>query len=49
MRSGVCPKCSATAVHAVDTYICTRCGYFEHYVADPEKLSEVANTWGQVT
>jgi hypothetical protein len=19
----------------VDTYICVRCGYFEHYVADP--------------
>ena len=74
MRSGLRPKCSATAVHAargnfswgaeqgvrivtspfvrgtpVDTYICTRCGYFEHYIADPGKLSEVANTWGQVT
>jgi predicted nucleic-acid-binding Zn-ribbon protein len=32
----------------VDTYVCVRCGYFEHYVADPGKLSEVAEQWGRV-
>jgi hypothetical protein len=44
MRSGVCPKCSATAVHAAR-------GNFSWGVriADPGKRSEVANTWGQVT
>ena len=33
----------------VDTYVCVNCGYFEHYVADPEKLAEVAQTWAPVT
>jgi hypothetical protein len=32
----------------VDTYICVRCGYFEHYVADADKLGEVAERWGRV-
>ncbi len=32
----------------VDTFICTRGEYFEHYIADPAKLAEVANTWGRV-
>ena len=32
----------------VDTYICTDCGYFEHYVADPGKLSEVADQWERI-
>jgi hypothetical protein len=32
----------------VDTYICARGGYFEHYVADPGKLTEVAQTWSQI-
>jgi hypothetical protein len=31
-----------------DTYICARCGYFEHYVADPGKLTEIAQTWSQI-
>jgi len=33
----------------VDTYICASCGYFEHYVADPGKLAEVADVWPRVT
>jgi hypothetical protein len=33
----------------LDTYICTLCGYFEHYVADPGKLAEVSQTWARVT
>ncbi len=33
----------------VDCYICTRCGYFEQYVAaDARKMSEIANTWEKV-
>ena len=32
-----------------DCYICTRCGYFEQYVAaDAEKMSEIANNWEKV-
>jgi predicted nucleic-acid-binding Zn-ribbon protein len=33
----------------VDTFICADCGYFEHYVADSEKLSEVAQAWPRIT
>jgi len=29
----------------MNTYVCTACGYFEHYVADPGKLAEVAQLW----
>jgi hypothetical protein len=33
----------------VDCYICTRCGYFEQYVAaDAQKMSEITNTWEKV-
>jgi ribosomal protein S27AE len=32
----------------VDHYLCTSCGYFEAYVADPEKLSAVAQSWTKV-
>ena len=32
----------------LDTYICASCGYLEHYVPDPQKLAEVAQTWGRV-
>ena len=33
----------------VDCYICTRCGYFEQYVAaDAEKMAEVTNNWEKV-
>jgi hypothetical protein len=33
----------------VDTYICARCGYFEHHLADPGKLAEVASSWAHIT
>ena len=33
----------------VDCYICTRCGYFEQYVAaDAQKMSEITNDWEKV-
>ena len=31
-----------------DCYICTRCGYFEQYVADAQKMAEITNTWEKV-
>ena len=30
------------------SYICVTCGYFENYIADPGKLSEVAQSWQKV-
>jgi hypothetical protein len=32
----------------VGTCICAGCGCFEHYVADPDKLGEVAGSWGRI-
>jgi hypothetical protein len=49
-RSGAYLR-TAMVVHpsSVHTYICTACGYFEHYVADPGKLAEVAQSWPAVS
>ena len=33
----------------VDTYLCTSCGFWERYVADPEKLAQVAQKWPKVS
>ena len=30
------------------SYICTTCGYFENYIADKNKLAEVAENWQKV-
>lgn len=30
------------------SFICASCGYFENYVADRDKLAEVAKTWEKV-
>lgn len=27
------------------SYVCVSCGYFENYIVDPGKLSEVAKNW----
>lgn len=32
-----------------DLYVCAACGYFEHYVADPAKLSAAAAKWPSVS
>jgi predicted nucleic-acid-binding Zn-ribbon protein len=29
-------------------YVCTSCGYFETYINDEEKLSEIAKQWNKV-
>lgn len=36
-------------VREFDMYICTACGYFEQYVADPGKLAAVAQKWPPVS
>jgi len=33
----------------VQSYLCTTCGYYENYVADPKRLAEVAQKWPAVT
>jgi predicted RNA-binding Zn-ribbon protein involved in translation (DUF1610 family) len=38
-----------TSPTATVAYICTACGYFENYIADPKKLSEVAGKWTAVS
>jgi predicted nucleic-acid-binding Zn-ribbon protein len=32
----------------LDTFVCTSCGYFESYIAEPAKLEAVAKTWQKV-
>ena len=36
---------SLTSMAALDNYVCADCGLVEHYVADPEKLKEIAKKW----
>ncbi len=37
-----------TSPSPVESLICTRCGYFENYVVDERKMSEVTKTWEKV-
>ena len=37
------------SVRQFDTYLCTACGYFEHYVTDPVKLADIAANWPSVS
>jgi hypothetical protein len=37
-----------TSPSAVESLICTRCGYFENYVVDERKMAEIVNTWEKV-
>ncbi len=32
----------------IDVYLCTYCGYYEQYLAEPEALSFAATYWGPV-
>jgi hypothetical protein len=34
-----------TSASHVENLICTRCGYFETYVVDEQKMAEITNTW----
>ena len=36
---------SLTSMAALDNYVCTDCGYLERYVADEDKLKEIAKKW----
>jgi len=37
-----------TAASPCEHLICTRCGYFESYVVDERKMSEITKTWEKV-
>jgi len=39
---------SLTSMAALDNYVCTDCGLVESYVADEEKLKEIAKKWKPV-
>ena len=39
---------SLTSMAALDNYVCTECGLVERYVADAEKLKEIAKKWKPV-
>lgn len=32
----------------VDTYVCTRCGYYENYIRDGKKLIYIAEHWEHI-
>ncbi|MFL6336676.1 MAG: hypothetical protein ACJ754_25525 [Pyrinomonadaceae bacterium] len=34
-----------TSASPVEHLICTRCGYFESYVVDERKMSEITKAW----
>jgi len=36
---------SLTSMASLDNYVCTDCGLVESYVADEEKLEEIARKW----
>ena len=39
---------SLTSIAALDNYICKACGYVESYIADADKLEEIADKWEPV-
>jgi len=49
--SGVCfvRTGGATMASAATSYVCSRCGYFENYIADANKLTSVAKAWQKVS
>ena len=39
---------SLTSIAALDNYVCIQCGYVESYVAETERLAEIAKKWTKV-
>ena len=37
-----------TAPSSTTSYICSTCGYFENYITDKSKLSEVSKNWKKI-
>ena len=37
-----------TSTSKVENYICSRCGYFESYVMDENKMAEITRTWEKI-
>ncbi len=37
-----------TRASPVESFICTRCGYYENYVVDEPKMAEVTSAWKKV-
>ena len=40
---------SLTSMAPLDNYVCTACGYVEHYIADSRKLKEIEKKWTRAT
>ena len=38
----------ATRASEAEHYICTRCGFFEIYVVDEQKMAEVTSAWEKI-
>jgi predicted nucleic-acid-binding Zn-ribbon protein len=38
---------SLTSLAALDNYVCADCGLVEHYVADGDKLKQIAKKWNR--
>ena len=36
---------SLASIAALDNYVCKACGFLERYVADEDKLEEIAKKW----
>jgi predicted nucleic-acid-binding Zn-ribbon protein len=36
---------SITSIAALDNYVCIDCGYLERYIAESDKLEEIAKKW----
>ena len=39
---------SITSIASLNNYVCSECGYLESYVADEDKLIEIAKKWRNV-
>ena len=39
---------SIVSIAALDNYVCMDCGYLERYIAESEKLTEIAKKWPKV-